>query len=54
LDAAARGFPEFTADAASFKDSVDHCALTTLHVFAMISKEYYQNSKIKSKKDNRE
>jgi hypothetical protein len=31
LDAAARGFPEFTADATSLKNSVDHCALTTLH-----------------------
>jgi hypothetical protein len=28
------------ADAASFKDSVGHCALTHLHFFFMISKAY--------------
>jgi hypothetical protein len=42
LGAAARGVAEFTADEASFKDSADHCAMTPLHVFIMISKEYYQ------------
>jgi hypothetical protein len=42
MDADARGFPEFTADAANFNDSVDHCALTPLHVFILISKEQYQ------------
>jgi hypothetical protein len=42
LDAAARGFPEFKEDAASFEDSVDHRALTPLHIFITISKESYQ------------
>jgi hypothetical protein len=41
LDAAARGFPEFIADTANFKDSVDRYALTPLHVSIMISKECY-------------
>jgi hypothetical protein len=40
MDAAARGVPEFTADAESYKNSDDHCALTPFHVFIMISKEY--------------
>jgi hypothetical protein len=39
LDAAERKFPVFTADAASFKYSVDHYALTHLHVFIMIAKK---------------
>jgi hypothetical protein len=29
---------------ARFKDSVDHCGLTILHVFTMILNEYYQIS----------
>jgi hypothetical protein len=37
LNAAAKGFPEFREDAASFEDSIDHRALTPLHVFFMIS-----------------
>jgi hypothetical protein len=48
-----RGFPEFTADAATFKNSVDHCALTHLRSFIMISNNAIgfseQNSKIKKK-----
>jgi hypothetical protein len=40
LDTAARGVWEFAADAAWFKDFVDHCVLTSSYVF-MISKEYY-------------
>jgi hypothetical protein len=39
-DAAAMGFPEFTADMTSFEDTVDHCDLTPLHVFTMLSKKY--------------
>jgi hypothetical protein len=50
-DAAARGFPESTADAANFKDSVYHCALTPLHVLIMISKEFYTIFR-PNKKDN--
>jgi hypothetical protein len=42
LDAASRRFPEFIADVASFKNSVDRCVLTLLRVFIMISKEYYE------------
>jgi hypothetical protein len=38
LDAAARGVTEFTADAASFKDSVDHCALTPLRFLSWTQK----------------
>jgi hypothetical protein len=42
LEAAARGVTEFTADAAGLKGSVDHFALTPLHVFIMISEECSQ------------
>jgi hypothetical protein len=35
LNAVARGFPEFTADAESF----EHCALTPFHIFTTIWKK---------------
>jgi hypothetical protein len=50
LDAAARGVPGFA------EDSVDHCALTPLHVCIMISKNTVsfsdQNSKRKQRKND--
>jgi hypothetical protein len=49
FDADAREFPEFTADAASLKNSVEHFALTHLHIFIMI-RFSDQNSKMKTKK----
>jgi hypothetical protein len=56
LDAAARRVPEFAGNAAIFNDSVDHCALTSLHVCIMISKNTVrfsdQNSKRKNKENN--
>jgi hypothetical protein len=49
LDAAARGFPEFTAGAASFKNSVDHFSSLSQKITIRFSG---LNSKIKTKKDN--
>jgi hypothetical protein len=31
MDETAKKFPDFTADTADFKDSVDHCTLTHVH-----------------------
>jgi hypothetical protein len=39
LDAAASGFTEFTAEAASFHDSINHLALTPLRILILISKQ---------------
>jgi hypothetical protein len=51
FDVAARGFPALTADAASFTDSGDHCVLSPLHVFLMMSEEYSQIFKPKILKE---
>jgi hypothetical protein len=36
LDAAASEVPDIIADTTSLKNTVDHCALTSLHVFTMM------------------
>jgi hypothetical protein len=54
LDTAARGVPEFTAHAKSFKDSVDYCALIPLQVFFMNNIRFWeQNSEMNKEKGNR-
>jgi hypothetical protein len=42
LDEAAWGGPDFTAGMASYGDSVDSCALTSLRVFSGIWKDYIE------------
>jgi hypothetical protein len=49
LDATEWGFPELRAEAAGFKYSVKHCALTLLDVFIMISMDTTRFSKQNSK-----
>jgi hypothetical protein len=54
LDAAARGFPELRADAASLKYSGDHCALTPLHVFSWSQENTVRFSDQNSVRENEE
>jgi hypothetical protein len=44
MDTSSRKSPEFTGDAASFRNSFNHRALTHLHVFIMVAKRDYRNN----------